>query len=535
MNKFLIWLRRVLGALIGGVSLLFFVDIAHLLPMQLHGFFHAQIVPALMGGSVVLLIVMFLLTLILGRVYCSVLCPLGILQDFILRIKKWSMKALGRRKSLIAKYKKPLNMIRYSVLGVVVVAFVGGVSLPLMLLDPYSTFGRIATSIVRPVVVWANNLLASAMNAAGNYSVYNISEMGAPWFVSLFAGAVLVILVILVWRRGRLWCNTMCPVGTALGLISRFSLFRVSLGGECNSCGMCAGACKAHCIDVKQKTVDASRCVACFDCLDKCSKGGVKYSPSGWKFLCRSKVGSKVDETAAPVADESRRQFLKGTAMAVAAIPAGAVFGGVLNEGGGDAGAEAGEKYPRLRKRTKLPMPPGAISRQRFERKCTACMLCVDKCPTNVLQPALLENGLSGMMQPYMKFQVERFCNYECKVCMDVCPNHAIFPMSIEEKKLTRVGYANFKRKHCVVFVDNQDCGACAEHCPSQAVHMVEYKDGLTIPQVEVELCIGCGGCESICPISPPAIFVQGIDEQNQADVPTKDELEIDEITDFGF
>jgi ferredoxin len=186
--------------------------------------------------------------------------------------------------------------------------------------------------------------------------------------------------------------------------------------------------------------------------------------------------------------------------------------------------------------RRAMPMPPGTGSVERFTRKCTACQYCVSACPTQVLKPAGLENGLAGFMQPRMSFNVEKFCNFECMECIKACPTSAIRHITPEEKKLTRVGVATFHRDLCVVWTDHQDCGACAEHCPTQAVHMIAWQDGLTIPRVEQEYCIGCGGCESICPVLPlRAITVEGLPVQDLALPPKKDNFEAGEVTDFGF
>ena len=537
MPKFLKYLRRLLAVLVGGSCLLLFLDIMRLAPSWFTGLAEIQIVPAIIAGSAVVLVVMGLLTLLLGRVYCSVICPLGILQDVIFRFKKWYLRIVKKRKLLKARYREPWNIVRYGILSVVAGLFAIGVIYPLLLLDPYSNFGRIAVALFRPVVVAGNNLLAGWMNAAGNYSLYNIPQLDMTTIVVLMAAVVLVILIVMAWRAGRLWCNAICPVGTLLGLLSRVSLFRVHIDKTaCTKCGLCASACKSNCIDFKNGTVDVSRCVTCYDCLDRCRQDAIKYRPTGWS-LRKSEAKSEQIETStsssaevkdsvAPIAentadyDASRRQFLKGALLTATVLPTAKLFGQEV----------AGGTPARI-----LPMPPGAVSRERILSKCTACQLCVDKCPTNVLKPAFLENGLTGMMQPYMRFEVEKFCNFECKVCVDVCPADALLPLTLEEKKLTRVGVAVFDKERCKVYESHVDCGACAEHCPTQAVHMVPFEDGLTIPEVTEAYCIGCGGCESICPIDPPAIHIQGVDEQIMAEQPPKDTVELNEVTDFGF
>lgn len=545
MNRFLRYLRRTLAVFVGGVVLLFFLDVTHMMPRWMGNLLQIQLVPALLAGSAAILVGLFLATLLFGRIYCSVVCPLGILQDVILRLKKWWLRIVRKCKTLRTRYARPLNILRYGILILVGLPLAIGITYPLLLLDPYSGFGRITVGLFRPVAVWVNNLLADMLNAAGNYSLYLVPELSVGTVVTLFAIVLLVLLIVLVWRRERLWCNAVCPVGTLLGLISRFSLFRVTLDwSKCNSCGACAADCKSRCIDPKTRTVDASRCVTCFDCLRKCPRGGITYAPTGWSrpkqtpdfqqmkpaqesiaVSGEGKDEASVSSVCVPEGELdlpglARRRFLKGSLLTLAALPVSTVLG--------DTGSGA---TPRKR----VPLPPGAVSYEHFMEKCTACQLCVSKCPTQVLQPAFLENGLTGMMRPYMRFKVESFCNFECNVCSEVCPNDAIVKQTLEEKKLTRVGVAHFMRDRCVVYHDHQDCGACAEHCPTQAVHMVPFQDGLTIPQVDPELCIGCGGCESICPVVPPAIFVEGLEVQEKATPPEDQKLDVGTIDDFGF
>ena len=179
--------------------------------------------------------------------------------------------------------------------------------------------------------------------------------------------------------------------------------------------------------------------------------------------------------------------------------------------------------------------PPGSISLERFKDKCTGCQICVVRCPSQVLRPTGLEYGLDYMLKPRLAY-ISSYCNYECTVCSDVCPTGAIKPLTIEEKTTTQVGIATFFKGRCVVNTEEKDCGACAEHCPTQAVHMVPYKGTLTIPQINPDLCIGCGGCESICPVRPMrAIIVKSNVEHKFVEKPKEEEIKEIEVDDFGF
>ena len=552
--RILRYLRWFLGGAIGGAILLYFFDFAGWLPMEMHALLHIQVVPAILAGTIVVLAVTFLATLLFGRVYCSVVCPLGILQDFISRCKIWWTRIAKKGKKVRMKYEKPLNILRYGIFFITALCFVIGISFPLLLLDPYSNFGRITVSLFKPVVVWINNIIAGILTARGNYTLYNVYIENSTWLVLAAAVVVFVALAILAWRKERIWCNTICPVGTLLGFVSRFSLFRITLNSNCTGCKQCAAACKSRCIEITKETrsVDYSRCVTCFNCLGKCKFEAMSYAPTGWTLAPKTKnavvtkeayslkgkpaVEASAQETQAVNGDGltsaqvSRRRFVKGTLMAAAMIPAAKTFAQEFMENAGNGG--------ELQRPTRHPLPPGAGDLERFRSKCTACQLCISKCPSQVLQPAFLENGLTGIMQPYLKFRLESYCSYDCKVCIDVCPNHALQPMTLEEKKLTKIGQVHFLIDKCIVKSELQDCGACAEHCPSKAVRMVPFGVGtLTIPELTPELCIGCGGCTSICPVTPePAIFVDGYAVQEMAVPPTDEKIDVDaDALDFGF
>ena len=179
--------------------------------------------------------------------------------------------------------------------------------------------------------------------------------------------------------------------------------------------------------------------------------------------------------------------------------------------------------------------PPGSLGHAHLERHCTACHLCVSKCPSHVLKPAFTEYGLAGMMQPMMYFD-KGFCNFDCTVCSDVCPNGAILPLTVEQKHLTQVGRVIFVEDFCIVHTDGTSCGACSEHCPTQAVSMIPYREGLTIPHTDPDICVGCGGCEYVCPAVPhKAIYVEGEEIHLQAKPFEDAEAHEEEIDGFGF
>ena len=182
------------------------------------------------------------------------------------------------------------------------------------------------------------------------------------------------------------------------------------------------------------------------------------------------------------------------------------------------------------------PIPPGAHSFEKFNKACTACQLCVSKCPSKVLRPALYENGFLGIMQPVLKYDVHHFCEYECTVCIDICPTRALGSLSLAQKKLIRIGRVQLIIDKCIVVKDNKACGACAEHCPTGSLRMVPYKPGITKPEiVDKDSCIGCGGCESICPVRKEALYIERLDVHETAAKPKIKKQKKVEINDFGF
>lgn len=514
-RNYLKGLRVLLAILFFVPILLFFVDFSRVLPDSTHRLLHLQLMPALLGGMVGLIVFQFLLALVFGRIYCSTICPAGVFQDIINRLF-----CIGKKKKKGSRrfsYHKPLNRLRYVLLAITVLTAVFGFSGLCLLLDPYSNFGRIAASLFRPVVMWGNNLLADLLMKVDNYSLFHVTISTVTISGLIAATVALLVFIIMTVFRGRLFCNTICPVGAMLSIFSRYSFFRISFDKEtCTHCGNCEHTCKAEAIDSKSLTVDTSRCVNCFNCVSSCAKGSLQY---------RLQLPT-ASSSAQPAETNGRRAFLATGATVAASLPiASAIAGG------------NGEKKMNRKGRKKCPplTPPGSISLERFKDKCTGCQICVVRCPSQVLRPTGLEYGLDYMLKPRLAY-ISSYCNYECTVCSDVCPTGAIKPLTVEEKTTTQVGIATFFKGRCVVNTEEKDCGACAEHCPTQAVHMVPYKGTLTIPQVNPDLCIGCGGCESICPVRPMrAIIVKPNVEHKFVERPKEEEVKEVEVDDFGF
>jgi ferredoxin-type protein NapF len=179
--------------------------------------------------------------------------------------------------------------------------------------------------------------------------------------------------------------------------------------------------------------------------------------------------------------------------------------------------------------------PPGAGSMEDFAERCTACSLCINACPNNVLQPAVMQYGIAGFMQPVMDYH-RSFCTFNCTVCTDICPTNALKPLLLEAKKLTQIGKVFFIKDNCIVKTEKTACGACSESCPTKAVYMVPYEGNLVIPETNQDICIGCGHCEYACPVTPyKAIFVDGNPVHMAAAKPEIKEAEITSPEEFPF
>ena len=256
---------------------------------------------------------------------------------------------------------------------------------------------------------------------------------------------------------------------------------------------MCEHKCKASCIDIDNHKIDYSRCVDCFNCIEECKFGALKYRFAWGRDT--APTGRQTDS-----ADKGRRAFITGAALAAGSIALGAQD----KKTDGGLAVLLDKKAPAR----DIPVtPPGSKSVKDFYSRCTACQLCVAECPNNVLRPSA---SLEHLMQPEMSFE-KGYCRPECTRCSELCPTGAISKISREEKTRYQVGIAQVNRELCVA-ENGTECGNCARRCPASAIDMVRIEDrGIHIPVVKENLCIGCGACENLCPARPiSAITVNG-------------------------
>lgn len=525
-------IRVALAVIFGLLITMLFLDISGVLHRYFAFAAKLQFIPALLALNVGVLIGLVLLTLIFGRVYCSVICPTGIYQDVV----AFFARRVKPKKKRRYTYSKSKTVLRLVVLAIFAVGIIAGIAVIPALLDPYSLYGRMVTELLSPLYNGVNNLFVK-VSGEGSYTFVEADI----WMKSgiSFALALLTLLVIgyLAWRNGRTYCNTICPVGTLLGYLSKLSFLKIQIDpSTCTQCGRCVRACKASCIDVKNHAIDYSRCVSCFNCIDTCNKNGISYTGSWAKKRGADqtvnevekaegkivqKVESKTSDQGVESASNSRRQFIT-TSLLIA---------GTAAELAAQSNRRSMIKYPAVRKerfnRRRPITPPGSVSREHLNDRCTACLLCVTKCPEKIIRPSVNEYGWEFVMQPTLSFE-KGYCRTDCTICSDVCPTDAIQGITKENKTKTALGHAVYLRENCVVVRDDVNCEACSRICPTGAITR-EYRDDGTpyippadnpnastvnlrlVPVIDKDKCIGCGACEYICAARPlAAIHVEG-------------------------
>ena len=459
-----------------------------------------QFLPSALALNLVVAGIILLACFVFGRVYCSVICPMGVFQDVVIWLRrtvgKWLQNAQTRKLKKLKEsgsdakpkvrqylqrfgYVKEHKWVRYPVLVLSIVSiFVSGQML-IALIAPYSAYGR----VVRSIVGVASGSVAVPLLLTGLLT--------------------LVIIFVCAWLWGREYCNTVCPVGTTLSLVSRFALFRPTIDtSKCVNCARCGKACKASCIDTANHKIDYSRCVVCFDCLENCSEGAIKY-----RFVGRggSPVKPANDEKGKPANDEKatdggRRAFLATTALVGTALAAKAQQhnqGGLANV----VPKQNPERGTRL-------VPFGARGEKEFYSHCTACQLCVSACPNGVLRPS---TDFEHFLQPEMGYE-KGYCRPECNACSQVCPAGAILPVEKGQKQTIQIGLAHVNLALCLAAQGESTCGNCSVHCPTGAIRLVATEGCVhPVPTVSEAQCIGCGACEFLCPSRPvSAITVRG-------------------------
>jgi len=439
-----------------------------------------------------------LVTVVLGRVFCGWVCPLGTLNNMmgVLRRRNYRSRGLAWRR---AKYLLLIFLVGAALFSVQLAGLV----------DPLSFLIRSLSVGVYPAL---NHALVSTFNAiydANPPGLVQVSEwiyaqvkdpllaFRQPYYRQGIVMTSLFLLVLgLNLAERRFWCRNLCPLGALLGLLSRYALLKRSVSEGCTECGKCATVCPGAADPDSPENWAITECYNCWNCDDICPQNAVRFGFTG------KKSGTAVDL--------GRRRVLAAGAAGAMTVP-------VLR-------AE-----PALGHENRNPMlirPPGSLPEREFLERCVRCGECMKVCITNGIQPTLLEAGLEGLWSPLL-VPTLGYCEYRCTLCGQVCPTGAIRRLSVEEKAKTRIGTAMVDRNRCLPWAHSRPCIVCEEVCPTpeKAIWLetveVENQKGARVsvqrPRVNLELCIGCGICEAKCPVEDrPAIYVTSIGESRR-------------------
>ncbi|HID64239.1 MAG TPA: 4Fe-4S binding protein [Anaerolineae bacterium] len=423
-------------------------------------------------------------TLVLGRVWCGWVCPLGTLLD-LFRFRR----ARGNTIRVPPRWRQ----VKFFLLFVVLISALFA-NLTLLILDPITILTRTLATAVMPALNYAFTTI--------EFGLYGFGPLQAPlaWLEMALRGSILpteqpfyqlnvllaflfIGIVSLNLFTHRFWCRYLCPLGALLGLLTKVSWLRRVVGPGCNQCRRCSRDCTMGTVEPERGFAgDPGECILCLACLGTCPQESVTFKGQLGLAEWRSY-------------DPSRRQLLASLATSVGGL--------VLLR----TSPIARREHPRAIR------PPGARENNLLA-KCIRCGECMKVCPTSGLQPSFSESGLEGLWTPVLISRLG-YCDYSCHACGQVCPSGAIPPLTLEEKRRTLIGLAYIDQNRCIPWADNVDCIVCEEMCPVPAkavkldeVEVLNDQGELVIvkrPRVVRDLCIGCGICEYKCPLNGEA------------------------------
>ncbi len=508
-------------------------------------FFHLDplilLITALSAHEIVhgaaLAVATIVVTVLLGRVFCGWVCPLGTVHDVAGRLLDVAQKPRPGRDRW-----SPWQRAKYYVLGAALgMALLGGHWVTIF--DPLVLLYRTTATAILPAGQWAvetgNGAIIQAVPAPKpKWAEAEEAEEPEPLsaraarlvlpvtdppykflrenvFVKerqafLGGGVIALVFAVIVGMnayRRRFWCRFLCPLGALLGCFAWRPLLRRQVRAEdCNQCDLCGMACHGAAAASPGSDWKPAECLGCLNCTPSCRRAGLGFR---WTWPWREKP-----------ADE--RVGLSRRGMLAAAL------GGVCSMALFRARPQARGTvfHPRLIR------PPGARAEPEFLARCTACGMCMKVCPTGGLNPAWTEAGLEGLWTPVLAPQIGH-CDYNCTLCGQICPTAAIEPLTVEEKHAVKIGLAAFDTTRCIPYAYGRECMVCEEHCPipDKAIYYVEVtvevrdgKEKLKQPRVDADRCIGCGVCENVCPLRDgPGVRVYSANEtRHKANQPIK-------------
>lgn len=443
------------------------------------------------------------MTLLLGRVFCGFICPLGTIHHAV----GWVKPSLKGSRMIRANSKTPGQRIKYFLLIGVLAGAVLGLNMT-GLLDPISLLFR---SMALALLAGLGTALRSAFEALAHSDVkiFNLLSYGAEILVApifgysnqayqtaWFIGILFLIILFLNRIRPRFWCRTLCPLGALLGICSRVSIIRLEkYPQKCTNCNLCQKYCQGAASPHAELIWESAECLSCFNCHNVCPEDALSFR---FKFMPKTN----------PKPDMGRRAVLGGLVAGVSFPFLGRLDGQI-------------DKVSNPR----LIRPPGSLPEKDFLELCQRCGLCMKVCPTNAINPTLGEGGMEGFWTPRL-IMIQGYCEYTCTLCGSVCPTGAIKEISAKEKieQPIKIGSAYIDRGRCLPWSGNAPCIVCEEVCPTapKAIYLKEdviirpdgEKIAVQLPHVDLKKCVGCGICENKCPVrGRPAILTMAAGE----------------------
>ncbi|HCC68644.1 MAG TPA: (4Fe-4S)-binding protein [Nitrospiraceae bacterium] len=441
-------------------------------------------------------IVVVIVTILFGRVFCGWVCPLGTLNNIIGSLKKWRFNVASRN----------WHRVKYYILIFLLISSLFTLQL-VGIVDPISFLIRSLSLSIYPLFNYSVRAVFDTIYSLGIKGVVDISEsiysilkksvlaFQQPFYnQSIFIGIIFFLILGLNLVERRFWCRYLCPLGAFLGILSRYSFLKRTVSEGCDSCGICASACHGNAAPDKKEDWKNTECLYCWNCDDACPQNAVSFG----FFRKRAATGI----------DLGRRRVIASMLSGVFAVPLLRVT----------PLSKPGFSNPWLIR------PPGSLEEREFLKRCVKCGECMKVCITNGLQPTFLEAGLEGIWTPILVSRIG-YCEYRCTLCGQVCPTGAIKRLELEEKVKVKIGLAMIDKSRCLPYAHAIPCIVCEEVCPTpkKAIWFenakVKDRHGKELimkqPHVDLELCIGCGICETKCPVlgQPPAIYITNIGE----------------------
>lgn len=440
-------------------------------------------------------LITIVITILFGRVFCGWACPLGTLHNITSSIPK--------------NHRSGVNQNWYRVKYYILIAILASALFtlqPVGVMDPLSLLIRSFSVSIFPAFNYGVRSVFDTIYridpfhmAAITEPVYTVLKKTVLTFEqsfylqSVFIGSLFVAVLGLNFIKKRFWCKYLCPLGAFLGIISRYSFLKRSVSEGCTSCGECAEVCQGNAQPEAKDQWRASECLVCRNCDDICTQNAVSFGFS----IKRPAMGM----------DLGRRRVIASLISGVVAVP---LLRAVPI-------AKAGAQDPVLLR------PPGSLEEKEFLARCVKCGECMKVCITNGLQPTLFEAGAEGIWSPMLVPRIG-YCEYRCTLCGQVCPTGAIKRLPLEEKTKVKIGLAMIDKGRCLPWAHARPCIVCEEMCPTpkkaiwfEDVRVRDRQGKIVVvkqPHVDLELCIGCGICETKCPVlGRPAIYVMNVGE----------------------